>query len=74
MNKEIYEKILFVDKILNATINPRSYRYFRDIKKYILECDEKMEKATNYYLKTLAKNGSMPDEAVEMFNLLEGNK
>lgn len=74
MNKEIYEKILFVDKILNATINPRSYRYFRDIKKYILECDEKMEKATNYYLKTLAKNGSMPSEAVEMFNLLEGNK
>jgi hypothetical protein len=74
MNKEIYEKILFVDKILNATINPRSYRYFRDIKKYILECDEKVEKTTNYYLKTLAKNGSMPDEAVEMFNLLEGNK
>ena len=74
MNKEIYEKILFVDKILNATINPRSYRYFRDIKKYILECDEKMEKTTNYYLKTLAKNGSMPSEAVEMYNLLEGNK
>lgn len=74
MNKEIYEKILFVDKILNSTINPRSYRYFRDIKKYILECDEKMEKATNYYLKTLAKNGCMPIEAIEMFNLLEGNK
>ena len=32
------------------------------------------DKTTNYYLKTLAKNGSMPDEAVEMFNLLEGNK
>lgn len=31
-------------------------------------------KTTNYYLKTLAKNGSMPDEAVEMFNLLEENK
>ena len=74
MNKEIYEKILFVDKILNATINPRSYRYFRDIKKYILECDEKIDKTTNYYLKTLSKNGSMPDEAVEMFNLLEGHK
>lgn len=43
MNKEIYEKILFVDKILNATVNPRSYRYFRDIKKYILECDDKNE-------------------------------
>lgn len=74
MNKEIYEKILFVDKILDVTVNPRSYRYFRDIKKYILECDEKVEKTTNYYLKTLAKNESMPSEAVEMFNLLEGNK
>lgn len=31
-------------------------------------------KTTNYYLKTLAKNGNMPDEAVEMYNLLEGNK
>ena len=34
----------------------------------------KKDKATNYYLKTLAKNGSMPEEAVKMFNLLEGNK
>lgn len=33
-----------------------------------------IDKTANYYLKTLAKNGSMPDEAVEMFNLLEGNK
>lgn len=33
-----------------------------------------IDKTTNYYLKTLSKNGSMPDEAVEMFNLLEGNK
>ena len=33
-----------------------------------------IDKTTNYYIKTLAKNGSMPDEAVEMFNLLEGNK
>lgn len=33
-----------------------------------------IDKTTNYYLKTLDKNGSMPDEAVEMFNLLEENK
>lgn len=32
-----------------------------------------IDKTTNYYLKTLSKNGSMPDEAVEMFNLLEEN-
>lgn len=49
--------------------------------KTILEKNKEIErlqilivKTTNYYLKTLAKNGSMPDEAVEMFNLLEGNK
>lgn len=33
-----------------------------------------IDKTTKYYLKTLAKNGSMPDEAAQMFNLLEGNK
>jgi len=33
-----------------------------------------IDKTTNYYLKTLSKNGSMPDEAVEMYNLLEQNK
>lgn len=33
-----------------------------------------IDKTTNYYFKTLAKNGSMPDEAAEMFNLLEENK
>lgn len=33
-----------------------------------------IDKTTNYYLKTLDKNGIMPNEAVEMFNLLEGNK
>lgn len=32
-----------------------------------------IDKTTNYYLKTLAKNGSMPEEAVKMFNLLEEN-
>lgn len=49
--------------------------------KTILKKDKQIEylqnlidKTTNYYLKTLAKNKSMPDEAVEMFNLLEGNK
>ena len=33
-----------------------------------------IDKTTNYYLKTLSINASMPSEAVEMFNLLEGNK
>lgn len=42
--------------------------------KQIKNLQNLIDKTTNYYLKTLAKNGSMPDEAVEMFNLLEGNK
>lgn len=33
-----------------------------------------IDKTTNYYLKTLNKNVTMSDEAVEMYNLLEGNK
>ncbi len=32
-----------------------------------------IDKTANYYLKTLAKNESMPEEAVKMFNLLEEN-
>lgn len=31
------------------------------------------DKATNYYLKTLSKNKSMPEEATKMYNYLEGN-
>ena len=31
------------------------------------------KKATNYYLKELAKNKSVNDVAVKMFNILEGN-
>lgn len=34
---------------------------------------QRMDKATNYYLHKLAENKSMPDEAVKMFNYLEGN-
>ena len=37
-----------------------------------------INKTTSYYYKTLSQynnqNKKMPDEAVEMFNLLEGNK
>ena len=35
--KTIDEKIIFVDKILSATENIRTYRYFRDIINYIIE-------------------------------------
>lgn len=43
-------------------------------RKEIKRLQNLIDKTTNYYLKTLAKNVRMPDETVEMFNLLEGNK
>ena len=49
-------------------------RTYDDLKDEIKRLNNLIDKTTNYYLKTLAKNKSMPDEAVEMFNLLEGNK
>lgn len=63
-----------------------NYKSFKELKEELgNEFEEYMHKAniellkikdktTNYYLKTLDKNGSMSDDAVEMFNLLEGNK
>lgn len=42
--------------------------------KQIKHLQNLIDKTTNYYLKTLAKNKSMSDEAVEMYNLLEENK
>ena len=53
---------------------PIGFMQEKDLFNYLIGNDESKERATNYYLKTLAKNGSMPDEAVEMFNLLDGNK
>lgn len=44
-----------------------------ELKEYY-EIKNRIDNATNYYLKTLSKNTSMSIEAVEMFNLLEGNK
>lgn len=35
--KSIDEKIKFVDSILHATSNMRTYRYFKDIINYIIE-------------------------------------
>lgn len=82
MNKEV------IDKWLENEYGV-SYTRLEELHDFVVEQDlkhqEKAEKAiehlqnlidktTNYYLKTLAKNKTMPDEAVEMFNLLEGNK
>ena len=47
--------------------------YLDSQEKRIEHLQNLIDKTTNYYLKTLAKNGSMPEEAVKMFNLLEEN-
>lgn len=42
--------------------------------KKLNEYKTRIDKATNYYLKELSKRGSIDEVAVEMYNLLEGNK
>lgn len=66
------EMIYYVINLQNLTNELTNQKKIMILKNK--ELQKLIDKATNYYLKTLAKNGSMPDEAVEMFNLLEGNK
>lgn len=79
MNKEEIKqfKSLLKQGILRHTNILLDYKFQSALLK-IIENYEKLyiakDKTTNYYLKTLDKNGSMSDEAVEMFNLLEENK
>lgn len=79
MNKEEIKqfKSLLKQGILRHTNILLDYKFQSALLK-IIENYEKLyiakDKTTTYYLKTLEKNGYMPDEAVEMFNLLEGNK
>lgn len=49
MNKEksIDEKIKFVDNILSSTMNMRTYRYFKDIVKYILDLRRENDRMFN---------------------------
>lgn len=68
-------------KDLEEAKSLEEHETLKEYKKALKEKCEQLEhlqslidKTTNYYLKTLSKNGSMPYEAVEMYNLLEGNK
>ena len=77
MNRKV--RAIIVDGIeimtsLTAVEIADRLRTYDDLKDEIKRLNNLIDKPTNYYLKTLAKNKSMPDEAVEMFNLLEGNK
>lgn len=76
---ELKELIELIDKEkeYNNCLIDRNYNHLLknwDQRTQIKHLQNLIDKTTNYYLKTLAKNGSMPDESVEMYNLLEGNK
>lgn len=45
--KTIDEKIKFVDNILSSTMNMRTYRYFKDIVKYILDLRRENDRMFN---------------------------
>ena len=77
MNKEVRTIIVDDTEIMTrytAVEIADRLRTYDDLKDEINRLNNLISKTTNYYLKTLAKNGSMPDEAAQMFNLLEGNK
>lgn len=37
------------------------------------ELKKRIEKANEYYYKTLSEKGKMPEEAVKIFNIINGN-
>lgn len=79
MNNEI--KVNKVNKSITFINNGIAFSQFGiadEILDLITNLQETIDKATQYYLSTLAQYEKefkkMPDEAVMMFNLLEGNK
>lgn len=69
----------YLDEIIKR-IN-KTYIHDKDLalaQEIIKRLQQKIDKATNYYYKTLAEyekeNKQMPEESVMMFNLLEGNR
>lgn len=64
----------FVNNIMQNIDSSLIFMYIQNLERKEEKLNNLIDKTTNYYLKTLAKNGSMPDEAVEMYNLLEQNK
>lgn len=67
MNKED------IVKLLDGNIYYR-FEYCDFLYQKLEHLQNLIDKATNYYLKELSKRGSIDEVAVEMFNLLEGNK
>lgn len=76
MNENELKKMIrdeFINNIMKNLNSSLIFMYVQKLEKENKKLNCLFDKTTNYYLKTLAKNGSMPDEAIEMFNLLEGN-
>lgn len=74
MNKMKWREVAFDPMFNLESFLDSQDKTIEEKDKQIKHLQNLIGKTTNYYLKTLAKNKSMPDEAVEMFNLLEGNK
>ena len=77
MNKEV--RTIIVDGTAIRTCQTAveivdKLRRCDDIKDEMNRLNNLIGKTTNYYFKTVAKNGSMPEESVEMFILLDWNK
>lgn len=76
MNRKVRAIIVDGTKIMTSLTETEiadRLRTYDDLKDEIKRLNNSIGKTTNYYLKTLAKNKSMPDEAVKMYNYLEGN-
>ena len=78
--KEDGTQVVYINGLDNLEFNDfeiASFRLLREeqILKYKNEqLKERIDKATNLYLKTLAEQKQVDDLACKMFNLLEGNK
>ncbi len=70
---DLYILSIYISKLSEKNIKLEETK-IKILESEIERLQNLIDKTTNYYLKTLSKNGSMPDEAVEMFNLLEENK
>ncbi len=75
-HKKGFGGLMFID--LSMIKFGRLTRYIRLLEKQNIDLKNNLNKATNYYYKTLAEyekeNKQMPEESVMMFNLMEGNK
>lgn len=73
---QLLERYTYTEK---NKISPKEYKLaVVSLEAENQELQQRIDKATNYYYKTLAEyekeNKQMPEESVMMFNLMEGNR